>query len=240
MNGLTKSFNGGTVKAVDDVSFTLAKGEIGCIIGTSGCGKTTTLKMINRLVEPSSGSIEVDGVKFNELDSVKWRRKMGYVIQNAALFPHLTVEGNISLLSTIMKRDKDCTKLRVKELMETINMPYEQFHNRYPKELSGGQKQRVGIARALVEDPPVVLMDEPFGALDPITRNSLHEEFLELNSKLHKTFLIVTHDLEEAFKLGDKVILMDKGQIIQMGNKDDFLSNPKNDFVASFVEGFSS
>lgn len=239
VKNLTKVFPQGNVKAVNSVSFKLEKGEIGCIIGTSGCGKTTTLKMINRLIEPTDGDIWVGNQECHEMDPVTWRRKIGYVIQKAGLLPHMTVKQNISLLSTILKKEKSYITERVSELMETINMPYEKFAERYPIELSGGQQQRVGIARALMEDPPVMLMDEPFGALDPITRESLHEEFISLNQRLKKTILIVTHDMDEAFKLGDKVILMNKGEIVQMGTKDDLVNNPKNEFVESFVKGQS-
>ncbi|MFT6602973.1 MAG: osmoprotectant transport system ATP-binding protein, partial [Bacteriovoracaceae bacterium] len=205
------------ITAVNSVSFELERGEIGCIIGTSGCGKTTTLKMINRLIEPTSGKILVANDDALSVDAVSWRRKIGYVIQKAGLLPHLNVKDNISLLSKIMNKEKNFIESRVEELMEIINMPYAQFKDRFPIELSGGQQQRVGIARALMEDPPVLLMDEPFGALDPITRNSLHEEFWNLNEKLHKTIIIVTHDMDEAFKLGHKIILMHKGEIVQVG-----------------------
>jgi osmoprotectant transport system ATP-binding protein len=239
VKNLTKVYPEGKVRAVNSVSFKLEKGEIGCIIGTSGCGKTTTLKMINRLIEPTEGDIWVGDEECHQVDPVQWRRKIGYVIQKAGLLPHMTVKNNIALLSTILKKDKDFISKRVSELMEIINMPYRDFSERYPIELSGGQQQRVGIARALMEDPPVMLMDEPFGALDPITRDSLHEEFIRLNQRLKKTILIVTHDMDEAFKLGDKIILMNKGEIVQMGSKDDLLNNPKSEFVESFVKGHS-
>jgi len=234
---LTKGFSQGQVLAVDRVSFKLEKGEVGCIIGTSGCGKTTTLKMINRLVEPSSGEVWVNGREHYLEDAVQWRRKIGYVIQKAGLLPHLTVYQNISFLSKILKRKKGFIDDRVKQLMETINMPFAEFANRYPVELSGGQQQRVGIARALMEDPEVMLMDEPFGALDPITRDTLHEEFLRLNKKLNKTILMVTHDLREAFKLGDKIIVMNEGKVIQVGSKKDLMENPENEFVRNFMDG---
>jgi osmoprotectant transport system ATP-binding protein len=234
---LTKIFPGSGAKAVEDVSFTLEKGEIGCIIGTSGCGKTTTLKMINRLIEPTEGQIFVDENHSHTVDPISWRRKIGYVVQKAGLLPHMTVKQNISLLSTILEKDQSYITRRVRELMSIINLPYDEYQERYPSELSGGQQQRVGIARALMEDPPIMLMDEPFGALDPVTRNSLHSEFWDLNQKLHKTILIVTHDLTEAFKLGDLVILMDQGKIVQKGSKEDFLKRPANKFVEEFVKG---
>lgn len=234
---LTKFFSQNSIKAVDKISFELQKGEVGCLIGTSGCGKTTTLKMINRLIEPSAGEIWVGGLSHLGNDPILWRRKIGYVVQKAGLLPHLTIKQNISLLSKILGRSKNVIEDRVRELMQVINMPYEQYAPCYPVELSGGQQQRVGIARALMEDPSVLLMDEPFGALDPITSNNLHDEFMRLNQKLHKTILIVTHDLSEAFKLGDKIILMDQGTIIQAGTKNDFLKNPASQFVEDFIKG---
>ena len=225
----------GDVAAVNSVSFELEKGEIGCIIGTSGCGKTTTLKMINRLIEPTSGEILVDGKMAKSVDPIQWRRNIGYVIQKAGLLPHLTIFENISILSKIMNKDKAFIQERVKELMQVVDLPFEEIADRYPRELSGGQQQRVGIARALMENPPVMLMDEPFGALDPITRNSMHDEFYRLNQKLGKTIIIVTHDMAEAFKLGDKVILMNEGSIVQMGTMDDYTKRPANEFVEAFL-----
>ena len=239
VDNLTKVFKNGNTLAVDNISFEVRSGEIVSLLGTSGCGKTTTLKMINRLVEPTSGDVIIGSMNHHNIDAVNWRRKIGYVIQKAGLLPHLTVYDNISLLSQILKRDKRFIKNRVSELMETINMSFEKFAHRYPVELSGGQQQRVGIARALMEDPEVMLMDEPFGALDPITRDSLHEEFLKLNSKLKKTILIVTHDINEAFKLSDKIIVMDKGQIVQMGTKNELIESPKSEFVSEFIKSHS-
>lgn len=237
VSGLSKTYNEGETWAVKNVSFSLKEGEVGCLIGTSGCGKTTTLKMINRLVEPTKGNLIVGNKGPQDTGPVEWRRGIGYVIQKAGLMPHLTVKDNISLLSRVMKKDKDFIESRVKELMDIIKLPYSQFSSRFPGELSGGQQQRVGIARALMEDPPVLLMDEPFGALDPITRKSLHEELLEMNKVLRKTILIVTHDISEAFKLADNTILMDKGNIVQMGSKSVFLENPANSFVSNFIKG---
>jgi osmoprotectant transport system ATP-binding protein len=237
--GLTKTFEGSTKPAVNNISFNLEQGRIGCIIGTSGCGKTTTLKMINRLIEPTNGTIKINDQNNQSFDAIELRRKIGYVVQKAGLFPHMTIHENISLLSVILKRDKKTIKTHVQDLMEKVGLPYRDFSDRYPTELSGGQQQRVGIARALMEDPPVLLMDEPFGALDPITRDSMHEEFSNLNKQLGKTILIVTHDLAEAFKLGDKVILMNEGEIVQIGNQKDFMENPTNKFVESFIKGMA-
>jgi len=234
VENLTKVYNSNIV-AVDAVSFEIPKGKIACIIGTSGCGKTTTLKMINRLIEPTSGNIWINKNECHDMDAVNWRRGIGYVIQKAGLLPHMTIRENIELLSKIIKRSKKQRREKSDNLLNMIGLDPKDFANRYPIELSGGQQQRVGIARALMEDPPVLLMDEPFGALDPITRNTMHEEVIRLNEKLSKTFIIVTHDMEEAFKLGDEVLLMDQGKIIQQGTKNYFLSNPKNKFVENFV-----
>lgn len=236
IQNLTKEYDA-QVRAVDNISFTVEKAQIAAIIGTSGCGKSTTLKMINRLVEPTAGVIQLNSDSSTEVDVISWRRKIGYVTQSAGLLPHLTVFENISLLSKVLKRDKKFINERVNELMELVNMPPEDFSSKYPAELSGGQRQRVGIARALMENPQILLMDEPFGALDPITRNSLHQELMDLNRKLEKTIIMITHDMEEAFKLADVIILMDQGKIIQMGSKEDFLHNPANQFVKNFVSG---
>ena len=237
VRNLTKAY--GETRAVDSISFKIDGGEIGCLIGTSGCGKTTTLKMINRLVEPTEGEIRVGDEDGTDSDPITWRRGIGYVVQKAGLLPHMTVGQNISLLSRILKRKRAFIDGRVRELMEMVNMPYGEFVDRYPAELSGGQQGRVGIARALMEDPPVLLMDEPFGALDAITRSSIHDELIYLNEKLKKTVLLVTHDLDEAFKLGDRILLMDKGVIVQSDTKKDFLANPKNRFVEEFIQGRS-
>lgn len=237
INQLSKTYNNGQVRAVDSISFSLQEGQIASIVGTSGCGKTTTLKMINGLVLPSSGEIKIHGKQFHQSNPILWRREIGYVIQKAGLLPHLTVFQNISILSKVMGRENSHINQRVEELMDMVNMNFSKFKDRYPIELSGGQQQRVGVARALMENPPLMLMDEPFGALDPITRNSLHEEFLNINQKLKKTIIIVTHDLEEAFKLSDVIILMNAGKIEQMGTRDDLVNSPANKFVQDFMSG---
>ncbi len=220
---------------VEDVSFSVNSGSVACLIGPSGCGKTTTLKMINKMIEPSSGSVEINGVNSHGMSGVKWRRKIGYVIQKAGLFPHLTVSENISILSKVLKRDSKFIKERTEDLLNLVGLEPKQYRSRYPVELSGGQQQMVGIARALMEDPPVLLMDEPFGALDAVTRSSLRKEFLYLNQKLKKTILLVTHDLNEAFEIGDQVILMKKGKIVQHGTELDFKNKPVNKFVEDFL-----
>lgn len=236
VQALSKKFPGQKNFAVDHVSFQIETGQVACLIGTSGCGKTTTLNMINRLTEPTSGHIHINDHHFSGMTPYKWRRKIGYVVQKAGLLPHLTVKENITLLPKILKRDPKKTYERCQELLELIHLSPQEYENKYPAQLSGGQQQRVGIARALMENPSVLLMDEPFGALDPVTKLSLHNELMMLNEKLHKTILIVTHDINEAFKLGSLIIMMDKGKIIQMGTRDDFMNNPKNDFVKEFIK----
>ena len=234
LKNLKKFYTKNTVKAVDIKELFIKKAGVACLVGPSGCGKTTTLKMINRLIEPSEGLIEINGVKSNQMDPVSWRRKIGYVIQKIGLLPHLTVMQNISLLSRVLKRDHKFISKRVNELLELVGLSPEQYKNRYPIELSGGQRQRVGIARALMENPPLLLMDEPFGALDSITASSLRKEFKNLNQTLKKTIIMVTHNLNEAFEMGDEVILMQKGSIVQKGNKEDFKHSPANSFVKDF------
>lgn len=236
IKNLTKDY-GAHVRAVSNISFTVEKGQIAALIGTSGCGKSTTLKMINRLIEPTLGEIHINSESSAQVDAITWRRKIGYVTQNAGLLPHFTVKENISILSKVLGRKKSFIDARVSELMDLVNLPLEEFSSKYPAELSGGQRQRVGIARALMENPEILLMDEPFGALDPITRNSLHQELLALNIKLKKTIVMITHDMEEAFKLASLIVLMDQGEIIQMGSKENFLKSPKNDFVKNFIDG---
>lgn len=234
LKNLKKFYNKNTVKAVDIKELFIKKAGIVCLIGPSGCGKTTTLKMINRLVELSEGFIEINGIKNNQMPPVLWRRKIGYVIQKIGLLPHLTVMQNISLLSRVLKRDKKFILKRVDELLELMGLHPEQYKNRYPIELSGGQRQRVGIARALMENPPLLLMDEPFGALDSITASSLRKEFKTLNQKLKKTILMVTHNLNEAFEMGDEVILMQQGSIVQKGTYENFKNSPSSSFVKDF------
>ena len=235
LKNLKKSFAPELPPALDDVSFSVDLGSISCLIGPSGCGKTTSLKMINRLIEPTEGIIEMSGVESHEMRPSQWRRMMGYVIQRGGLFPHLSARENVSLLSKVLKRNKKAIKERAEHLLDLVGLDPGKYKNRYPMELSGGERQRVGIARALMEDPPLLLMDEPFGALDSIARVSLRREFLELNQKMKKTILLVTHDLREAFEMGDQIILMRKGKIIQKGGESDFLRRPASAFVSDFV-----
>jgi osmoprotectant transport system ATP-binding protein len=226
---------GAPVVAVDDVVLEVAHGETLALIGTSGCGKTTLLRMINRLLEPSGGTILVEGQDIREQDVIRLRRRIGYVIQSGGLFPHMSVARNIGLLCRLEKWKRSAIRDRVRTLLDLVNLPPDEFASRYPRDLSGGQRQRVGVARALAVDPPIILMDEPFGALDPITRAQLHAEFRELNARVHKTVVFVTHDLAEAFELGDRVAIMDAGRIVQVGTEEEFRARPANAFVADFL-----
>ncbi len=231
-----RSPDGSDVVAVDDVSLTVADRETLCLIGTSGSGKTTVMKMINRLIEPSAGSITVDGEDVTTCDPIALRRRIGYVIQAGGLFPHMTIARNIGLLCELEGWGKKRTRQRTEELLELVDLPPADYAARYPRELSGGQRQRIGVARALALDPGHILMDEPFGALDPITRSQLHAEFRRLQEKVGKTVILVTHDMSEAFDLGDRIALMDGGRLVQVGKRDDFLERPANDFVREFLK----
>jgi osmoprotectant transport system ATP-binding protein len=230
---LSKSF--GKVKAVDHISFGVEEQENLILLGTSGCGKTTTLKMINRLIEPSSGKVFINGENVLEQPPEILRRGIGYVLQNNGLFPHYTVAENIAIVPQLLKWDKKRIDSRVNELLEKLHLD-KTYLNIYPNELSGGQQQRVGLARALVADPPVLLMDEPFGALDNVTRSKIHAEFKALDELKRKTIIMVTHDVQEAFELGDRICLMDKGKIIQNGTPTELLFNPVNSFVKDFLK----
>ena len=222
-------------KVLKDISFNINKGELVSIIGASGCGKTTTLKMINRLINPSSGQILIDGENIATKDIIKLRRNVGYVIQQTGLFPHMTVRENIELISTIEKNDKKKISEKTVELMEMVGLEKDEYLDRYPTELSGGQQQRVGVARAFATNPEVILMDEPFSALDPITRNQLQDELLELQNTLKKTIVFVTHDMDEAIKISDRICIMNEGEIAQYDTPENILKNPSNDFVSEFI-----
>lgn len=226
---------GEDVVAVDGMSLRVTEGETVCLIGTSGSGKTTALKMVNRLVEPTGGRVLVGGQDVRETDVIRLRRSMGYVIQKGGLLPHLTVARNVGLLCELEGWSRKDARRRVEELLELVNLPPADFAGRFPHELSGGQQQRVGVARALALDPEIILMDEPFGALDPITRGQLHREFATLEEKVKKTILLVTHDLTEAFALADRVAVMDGGRLLQVGTEDELRRQPADDFVARFV-----
>nr|WGD79839.1 choline ABC transporter ATP-binding protein OpuBA [Bacillus subtilis] len=233
LENVSKTYRGGK-KAVNNVNLKIAKGEFICFIGPSGCGKTTTMKMINRLIEPSAGKIFIDGENIMDQDPVELRRKIGYVIQQIGLFPHMTIQQNISLVPKLLKWPEQQRKERARELLKLVDMRPE-YVDRYPHELSGGQQQRIGVLRALAAEPPLILMDEPFGALDPITRDSLQEEFKKLQKTLHKTIVFVTHDMDEAIKLADRIVILKAGEIVQVGTPDDILRNPADEFVEEFI-----
>jgi len=228
---------GGEIYAVRDLSLVVRDGETHCLIGTSGCGKTTTLRMVNRLVEPTSGSIRLAGDDITSVDVYGLRRRVGYVIQTGGLFPHMTVAKNVGIMCELEGWTAADVEQRVHDLLQLVNLPADEFATRYPGELSGGQRQRIGVARALALDPDYVLMDEPFGALDPITRAQIHEEFQQLRDEVHKTVLLVTHDLAEAFKLADRISIMDQGRVTQTGTEAQLTSEPANQFVADFLAG---
>ena len=239
---VTKVFPDGTI-AVDNLSLELPSGKITCFVGPSGCGKTTSLRMINRMIEPTSGRILVDGQPVGDQDAPQLRRRMGYVIQHVGLFPHRTIVDNIATVLYLNGADKKEARARAADLMERVGLPAH-LARRYPAQLSGGQQQRVGVARALAADPPVMLMDEPFSAVDPIVRAQLQQEFLRLQAELGKTIAFVTHDIDEAIKLGDMVaIFREGGHIAQFGSPRELLEEPADDFVADFVgrdRGFRS
>ena len=234
LENVTKIYPDGT-EAVKDVSFEIGKGELCILLGPSGCGKTTTMKMINRLIPITAGKIYIDSVDNMELDENELRRNIGYAIQEVGLFPHMTVGQNIETVPALKGWPKSKRRERAKELLELVGMDPAEFINKYPAELSGGQRQRVGVARALGADPPILLMDEPFGALDPITREKLQNEFLRIQGEIKKTIVFVTHDINEAIKMGDKIALMKDGQLIQYDTPANLLSKPRNDFVRDFV-----
>jgi osmoprotectant transport system ATP-binding protein len=233
VKNLSKHF--GQIKAVDDISFDIAEGETLILLGTSGCGKTTTLKMINRLIEPTQGDISVNGKSVYEQSPEALRRGIGYVLQNNGLFPHYTVAENMAIVPQLLKWDKQKIEQRTDELIQKLHLTKDQL-SVYPDQLSGGQQQRVGLARALMADPPVLLMDEPFGALDPVTRFKIRREFKQLDELKRKTIIMVTHDVQEAFEMGDRICLMDKGHIIQTGTPAELLFKPANDFVKEFLK----
>ncbi len=233
VENLRKTF--GDKVAVADLSFSLERGQTLALVGTSGSGKTTTLKMLNRLIQPTSGRILIDGQDTASLPLAEMRRKMGYVIQQIGLFPHYTVAENIAVVPQLLQHEKRTIQARSRELLERLSLPSDQYLDRYPHELSGGQQQRVGIARALAASPPVLLMDEPFSALDQITRQELRRDFRELEALKNTTTVIVTHDLEEAFELADQVCLLDHGELQQLDTPRQLLANPANEFVRTFL-----
>ncbi len=235
LTGVGKTYPGGTV-AVRELDLDVPRGALVTLVGPSGCGKSTTLKMINRLIEPTTGRIELDGEDVTHIDAVKLRRRIGYVIQQIGLFPHQTVRANVATVPKLLGWDRKRTNKRADELLATMGLKPSEFGDRYPAQLSGGQQQRVGVARALAADPDVLLMDEPFGAVDPIVRANLQDQFLEIQATLAKTVVLVTHDIEEAVRLGDKVAVFERGgRLAQYDTPARVLGAPADDFVASFV-----
>src|SRR3954471_24483636 len=237
LDNVTKAFEtpAGTVLAADHINFEVGDGEICVLLGPSGCGKTTTLKMVNRLVEPTSGKIYINGKDTDAYDPVELRRTIGYVIQQIGLFPNMTVEENVCVVPKLLGWDMEKARKRASDLLATINLDPALYLKRYPKELSGGQQQRVGAARALAADPPVLLMDEPFGAIDPINREVIQDEFLKMHRRLRKTVMFVSHDIDEAVKMADKIAIFRAGKLEQFDSPDHLLAHPANRFIADFV-----
>nr|WP_218852029.1 ABC transporter ATP-binding protein [Nocardioides panaciterrulae] len=236
MKKLTKRYSGTRTPAVDAIDLEIPAGEIVVLVGPSGCGKTTTMRMINRMITPTSGAVEIDGKDVASLNDTTLRRQIGYVIQQVGLIPHLTIASNVALVPKLLKWDKSRIARRVDEMLSTVGLDPEVYRNRYPRQLSGGQQQRVGVARALAADPPLMLMDEPFGAVDPITRGHLQDEFLNLQKTLRKTIVFVTHDFDEALKLGDRIAVLREGsRIAQYDTPENILAAPADDFVAGFI-----
>jgi osmoprotectant transport system ATP-binding protein len=235
LEGLVKQFPGAARATIDHLDLEVDAGEVCVLIGPSGCGKTTTMRMVNRLIEPTGGTIEVNGKDVTHIDPVELRRGIGYVIQQVGLFPHMTIAANIATVPRLLGWDDAKTARRVDELLQLVGMEPDAFRDRYPRELSGGQRQRIGVARALAADPPVLLMDEPFGAIDPINRTRVQDEFLKIQRQLRKTVVFVTHDIDEAIKMGDRIALMRDGRLVQHASPAEMLAHPANGFVEDFV-----
>jgi osmoprotectant transport system ATP-binding protein len=233
---VSKTYPGSGTPVVNDLSFEILEGEICVLVGPSGCGKTTTMRMVNRLIEPTEGEILIDGEPNTAMSGTQLRRKIGYAIQQIGLFPHRTIAENIATVPSLLGWDKQRIKARVDELLELVGLDPDDYRARYPAELSGGQQQRVGVARAMAADPPIMLMDEPFGAVDPITRERLQDEFLSIQQNIKKTIVFVTHDIDEAIKMGDKIAILEQGGFLaQYDTPENVLSKPNSEFVASFV-----
>ena len=233
---VTKRYAGSSQPAIDDLSLTIPEGEICVLIGPSGGGKTTAMKMVNRLISITEGDITIDGTSVNALDTTELRRGIGYVIQQIGLFPHMTIEANVATVPRLLGWDKKRTRERGRELLELVGLDPDEYAKRYPAQLSGGQRQRVGLARAMAADPPLMLMDEPFGAIDPITRERLQNDFLRLHREVRKTVIFVTHDIDEAITMGDRICLLRQGgKLAQYDTPENILASPADDFVADFV-----
>jgi len=230
---ITKKYNRNTV--IDDFSLNIDAGQLVVFIGPSGCGKTTLLKMINRLIQPSSGKIYVNGEDISKIDPIELRRNIGYVIQSTGLFPHMTIKENLELIPNLKGEDPEAIEKKTEELLELVGLDPKAFLHRFPKELSGGQQQRIGVARAFSTNSDIILMDEPFSALDPVTRSSLQEELFNMQKELNKTIIFVTHDMDEAYKIADKICLLKDGEILQYDTPENILKNPASEFVESFI-----
>lgn len=230
---VSKVFHG--KKIIDDISFVIEDGEFVVLLGESGCGKTTTLKMINKLISPSSGTVEINGQDISGADPIALRRRMGYVIQQIGLFPHMTVRENIEIIAKMNNKDRGRLEQNARKLMEMVNLDPDQFLEAYPSEMSGGQQQRAGVVRAFMTDPEIVLMDEPFSALDPITRTQIQNALIDMQTALKRTIVFVTHDMDEAIRLADRICIMDRGVIVQFDTPENILKYPANDFVRNFI-----
>ncbi|MGN5649031.1 ABC transporter ATP-binding protein [Bacillus sp. Brlt_9] len=233
-NQVSKSYEDGT-KAVDALHLEIKKGEFFVLIGPSGCGKTTTMKMINRLIETTEGSILIDGKDIQKYNINELRWDIGYVLQQIALFPHMTIAENIAVVPEMRKWSKEKIKARVDELLQMVGLDPDVYRDRMPDELSGGQKQRVGVVRALAANPKIVLMDEPFSALDPLSREQLQKDIVQLQKTIQKTIVFVTHDMQEALSLGDRICIMKEGKVVQLDTPEGIIHNPKNEFVEEFI-----
>ena len=229
LNNLSKSY--GQTRAVIDLTLTITAGELLVLLGTSGCGKTTTLKLINRLIEPTGGTVDIGGIPHTDINIVELRRSIGYIFQGVGLFPHMTVGQNVGIAPGLEGWEKSQINARVDELLEMMDLPAEKFRDRDIAELSGGQRQRVGVARALAIQPKIMLMDEPFGALDPLTRNTLQKEYQEIRRSLNVTTIFVTHDMTEALLLGDRIAVMEAGRLVQVGTPHELLTAPNTPYV---------
>ncbi|PLR97563.1 ABC transporter ATP-binding protein [Bacillus sp. T33-2] len=233
-DNVSKHYPDGSI-AIKNMNLEIKKGEFFVLIGPSGCGKTTTLKMINRLIDLSNGTIFIQGKMISDYDIHELRWNIGYVLQQIALFPHMTIEENIAIVPELRKWDRRKIEERIDELLEMVGLEPDTYRGRKPAELSGGQQQRIGVIRALAADPEIILMDEPFSALDPISREKLQDDILELQRTINKTIVFVTHDMEEALKLGDRICVMKDGEVVQLGTPSDILQNPANNFVRQFI-----
>jgi osmoprotectant transport system ATP-binding protein len=234
LEGIQKIYSDG-FQALKDINLEFKKGELNVLIGPSGCGKTTTMKMLNRLIDFTYGKIYIDDKEITSIDTIELRRSIGYVIQHIGLFPHMTIYDNVAAVPKLLKWDKERINKRVTELLDMVGLDPDTFKNRYPSELSGGQQQRIGVIRALAAEPTMILMDEPFSALDPISREQLQDELVRLQKEINKTIIFVTHDMDEALKIADQIILMKDGVVVQKGSPDEILQNPVNDFVREFI-----